>query len=150
MGAAILKTPELELSKDDSKKLSQAIQEVGKHYAFMFDPKKVAIANLCAVAGYIYGTRLVAWRARVSNEAAARRPAVPPGAGVPSGSGPQMAPNLRTMPNPGESAAPGGFPPGGAMPRPAAGANGPYGAPPAIPNPSDLWPEPAAEFPGMA
>ena len=68
MGAEILKTPELELDKDECSKLGDAIKEVGKYYNVLFDPKKVAIFHLAIVAGGIYGTRLFAIRNRVATQ----------------------------------------------------------------------------------
>lgn len=60
MGSQILKVEELELDEDEAKKLAKAIQEVGKHYNLPMDPKKIAIANLVAVAGAIYVPRIIA------------------------------------------------------------------------------------------
>jgi hypothetical protein len=68
MGAEFLKTPELELEKDEAKKLSDAIEEVGKHYKVAFDPKKVAIAELAVVGVSIYGPMLVQVRRRWKTE----------------------------------------------------------------------------------
>jgi hypothetical protein len=67
MGAEILKTPELELDKDESVKLADAIKNVGQYYNVLFDPKKVAIFQLAIVAGGIYGTRLFAIRNRLAS-----------------------------------------------------------------------------------
>jgi hypothetical protein len=72
MGAEILSVPELELDKEECKKLGDAIQEVGKHYAMAFDPKHVAILNLCVVMGMIYGTRIAAVRTRTKKNAPAK------------------------------------------------------------------------------
>lgn len=94
MGAEILKTPELELDKAEAKKLSDAVQEVGKFYALTFDPKKVAIFNLAIVAGGIYGTRLLAIRNRQSIEKQVKPGPVPapkpnPPSPAPSGTAPK-------------------------------------------------------------
>ena len=62
MGAAFFDVAEVAIEKSEAEKLSAAIKDVGKYYAMEFDPKKVAIANLLAVAGGIYGTRFVAYR----------------------------------------------------------------------------------------
>jgi hypothetical protein len=59
---------ELELEKDESKKLADAIQDVGKYYNIGFDPKKVAIAQLCIVAGGIYGPMFVQIRRRMKSQ----------------------------------------------------------------------------------
>lgn len=60
--ATLLHISELELEKDEAKKLSDAIKEVTKFYPVALDPKKVAIANLLITAGGIYGTRILAYR----------------------------------------------------------------------------------------
>jgi hypothetical protein len=78
MGAAFLSTPELELDRDEAKKLSDGIQKVGKYYAMAFDPKKVAIAELAIIAGGIYGTRFVAWKNRKNQEGQESKPAPGP------------------------------------------------------------------------
>jgi hypothetical protein len=56
---------ELELDKDESDKLAGAVKEVGRFYGATFDPKKVAIFNLCLVAGGIYGVRFFAIKNRL-------------------------------------------------------------------------------------
>ena len=58
---------ELELDKDESERLSKAVKDVGQYYGATFDPKKVAIFNLCMVAGSIYGLRFAAIFNRVRN-----------------------------------------------------------------------------------
>ncbi len=81
MGSEILKVKELELDKDDAKKLSDAIVEVGKHYAVEFDPKKVAVLNLIAVSGAIYAPRVIAYmnnRQRKAPLVAIPKPQAPP------------------------------------------------------------------------
>jgi hypothetical protein len=80
MMASVL-IPEMELDKEEAKKLADASKEVAKHYSVYIDPKKLAIANLAAVAGFLYGPRAIAWRARKSGEkkaAAATVPVSPP------------------------------------------------------------------------
>ena len=62
MGANILNAPTLELDQEESKKLADAVQKVAGFYAVAFDPKKVAIVELAAVCGMIYGPRIMAWR----------------------------------------------------------------------------------------
>lgn len=69
---------ELELDKDESEKLAGAVKEVGKFYGATFDPKKVAIFNLCLVAGGIYGTRFFAIRNRIAASKVARPPTPKP------------------------------------------------------------------------
>lgn len=79
LGLSKVVVPELELSREESKRLADAAAEVGKHYALTFDPKKVAIANLIGAAGLIYGSRVIAYRARKMAEKREAGPrAVPP------------------------------------------------------------------------
>ena len=68
MGAEFLACKELELEKDESKKLADAIQDVGKFYNVAFDPKKVAICQLAVIAGGIYGPMFVQVRRRLKAE----------------------------------------------------------------------------------
>ena len=68
MGAEFLACKELELEKDESKKLADAIQDVGKYYNVAFDPKKVAICQLAVIAGGIYGPMFVQVRRRLKAE----------------------------------------------------------------------------------
>jgi hypothetical protein len=60
MGAKILSIPEMEIDAEESKKLSDAIKNVAKHYAVNIDPKKLAWAQLAAAAGGIYVPRFIA------------------------------------------------------------------------------------------
>jgi hypothetical protein len=62
MGANILSAPNLELDKEEAAKLASAVQKVASFYSVAFDPKKVAIFELAAVCGTIYGPRIMAWR----------------------------------------------------------------------------------------
>lgn len=64
MGAAMLKTPELEISKDEAKQLSDAAQAVAKEYNHVINPKTAAWIQLCVACGTVYGTRIVAIRMR--------------------------------------------------------------------------------------
>lgn len=64
MGAAMLKTPELEISKEEAKQLSDAVQAVAKEYNHVINPKTAAWIQLCIACGGIYGTRIVAIRMR--------------------------------------------------------------------------------------
>jgi hypothetical protein len=68
MLAGITAVAELELDRDESEKLGDAIKNVGQYYGATFDPKKVAIFQLCVVAGGIYGTRVFAIRNRLMME----------------------------------------------------------------------------------
>jgi len=60
---------ELSLDKSEAQSMNSALKEVARHYPTQIDPKKLAIANLVVVLGGIYGTRAVAIRTRLKNEA---------------------------------------------------------------------------------
>lgn len=60
MGAALLKTPELELSEVEAKKLSDALKNVAKHYTVNLDPKKLALVELSTTMVGVYGPRAIA------------------------------------------------------------------------------------------
>ena len=66
--ATLTEIPEFEISDDEAKALAKAVQDVGKHYAVNFDPKKVAWANLSAVVGKLAWYRVLAYRIRKSSE----------------------------------------------------------------------------------
>jgi len=86
MVAKFMKIDELELSDDEARKLTRAVREVGKHYNFSVDPKKVAIGQLMMVAGGIYGPRAVAiYNQKVASPrpVTAPRPAPPASAAAP-------------------------------------------------------------------
>jgi hypothetical protein len=88
MGAEMLKTPELELDKDECVKLADAVSEVSKHYTTAFNPKTVAWVHLAVIAGGIYGTRIFAVRNRIQMQrsiAIARPKVMPSGAGKANG-----------------------------------------------------------------
>lgn len=72
MLAGIVAVPELELDRGESEKLGSAVKDVGSYYGAVFDPKKVAIFNLCMVAGGIYGTRIFAIRNRMQAQRVAK------------------------------------------------------------------------------
>lgn len=68
MGSEFLKCKEMELDKDESKKLADAIAEVNRFYNVKFDPKKVAIFNLAVVTASIYGPMAVSIKRRLDAE----------------------------------------------------------------------------------
>lgn len=78
MAAQFLKVSELELDTGEAKRLSESIQKVGRYYAVVFDPKKLAIFDLCAVATTIYGTRAIAYMKRREKELIAAPPNAKP------------------------------------------------------------------------
>jgi len=130
MLAAITQTPELVLDKDEARKLSDAAAEVARQYAVAFDPKKVAVVNLFATAGFIYGPRIVAWRQRRKNQKATLQKPVHEWNRDAAGA-------IVIPPKPGDIR----------QPAPPAKVNS---AP--IPHeyaPSQIWPEGAADFPGV-
>jgi len=57
IGAATLQIPELELTKDEAKKLGDAIEGVNEHFKLSLDPKTAAMIELVQVAGVIYVPR---------------------------------------------------------------------------------------------
>lgn len=67
MGAEFLKCSELELDRDESKKLADSIAEVNKFHNVVFNPKTVAYINMGVVACTIYGTRIVAIKNRMDS-----------------------------------------------------------------------------------
>lgn len=61
MGAHLLKFPEFKLEKDEAQKLSASIQEVGKHYNWVVNPKHAAVTQLCLLLVTIYGLRFMVY-----------------------------------------------------------------------------------------
>lgn len=68
MGSALLHIPEIELDKDEAKKLALAIEGVNEQYKITLDPKKAAWIDLVQVAGVIYGPRAVSYYLRTKAE----------------------------------------------------------------------------------
>lgn len=93
--AAILATPELALSPQESEPLASAIIEVEKLYPTTVDPRIVAWGNLMMVAAMIYAPRLMAIRMR-QNAERQKRPAPSPQAQPP---GSPVTGDLTTLPN---------------------------------------------------
>lgn len=77
MGMEILKLPEMEIDRSESKKLADAIAEVNKFHHIAIDPKKLAYLNLGFVAITVYGPRFVAARNRMKIERESSKGAVP-------------------------------------------------------------------------
>lgn len=73
MGASIIHRPELEIDKDEAKRIAEAAQEVGKHYTTAFDPKKIAILNLIAVLISIFWLRCLAIKNNLERERQEKR-----------------------------------------------------------------------------
>lgn len=87
MAASLTKIEELSLDKSEANQLAQALAAVNVHYQKSIDPKLLAWMGVVAVAGQVYGPRVLAYRVRVATEKAARptpvnvanvRPAVAP------------------------------------------------------------------------
>ena len=66
--ASLTKTPELMMDHTEAAELSKAIGSVARHYDVTASAKTVDIANLVMVAGMIYGSRIIAIRARKGKE----------------------------------------------------------------------------------
>lgn len=79
MLAALLDVEELALEESEAKRLNEAVRDVAKHYTVLIEPKKLALLNLGATCIGIYGTRAIAWRARVKKERMARLEVMPGG-----------------------------------------------------------------------
>lgn len=71
--AAMTKTPELELDADEAKGLAESGLTLAAMYDITPDPKLQAAILFAGQVGMIYGTRIVAIRARKSQEKAERR-----------------------------------------------------------------------------
>ncbi len=83
--AAITKCPEFEMEQEEAKKLADAAASVASHYDLTIDPKHAAWAKLYGTIGVIYGTRLIAIRARKKMERADKvKPAAPEAGAEPS------------------------------------------------------------------
>lgn len=99
MLAGMTQVPEFMLDPKEAAALSSAIKQVNDFYPMMVDPRKVAVVQLCVVAGGIYGTHFMAWRKRTAAAAPQR-----PTAAAPS-SAPAAAPSS-TAAAPSSAAAP--------------------------------------------
>ena len=68
MIAAATKTPELFIEPSEAKLVADAIAAVERHYSFGMSEKSADWANLMMALGTVYGTRLFAINARLSEE----------------------------------------------------------------------------------
>lgn len=75
MLAAAVKTPELELDKEEGKLLAENIAAVNAFYGKVIDPKVMAWTGLIMACGKVYAPRAVAIKMRHSMEAEQRKPA---------------------------------------------------------------------------
>lgn len=69
MLASSLHIPELELTQGEAEQLSKAVGNVAAYYPVAIDPKTQAWVALFAIAGSLYGSRAVAYYARVNTKA---------------------------------------------------------------------------------
>lgn len=74
MLAAAVKTPELELDKEEGKLLAENIAAVNAFYGKVIDPKVMAWTGLIMACGKVYAPRAVAIKMRMSMEAQQRKP----------------------------------------------------------------------------
>lgn len=77
MLAGITRVSELAITSDESEQLATALATVSQFYDVQVAEKTVAWINLAMVGGMIYGTRLVAIRARRTEERKAKRETAP-------------------------------------------------------------------------
>lgn len=77
MLAAAVKTPELELDKEEGKLLAENIAAVNSFYGKVIDPKVMAWTGLIMACGKVYAPRAVAIKMRMTMEAEQRRPQRP-------------------------------------------------------------------------
>ena len=72
--SVFLKTPELELSEDEAKKLSDAYSNFCAHHDVpVLSDKRLSEINMIAALGMVYGPRLIAVRNRKKEESAAKK-----------------------------------------------------------------------------
>lgn len=84
MASVMLKTPELMLEKDEAQKLCDGLFELQKHFDIPVPSEKtIAIGAMVAVAGQVYGTRIMAINMRKKMEREARKAKVVDMAGNP-------------------------------------------------------------------
>jgi hypothetical protein len=73
MASVMLKTPELVLEKDEAQKLCDGLAELQKHFPIPVpNEKTIAIMSMVAIAGQVYGTRIMAVNMRKKMERAQR------------------------------------------------------------------------------
>lgn len=72
IAASLTKVEEIALEKSEANQLAQALAAVNVHYQKAVDPKLLAWMGVVAVAGQVYGPRVLAYRVRAATEKAAR------------------------------------------------------------------------------
>lgn len=75
MLAAMTSVPEWQLDKSEARMLAEASASVAAHYDVSASAKTIAWTNLIMVAGTVYGTRIIAIRARNKKDKPPRSPA---------------------------------------------------------------------------
>lgn len=68
MVAGFADIPEIEISKDESALMAEAIAEVASHYNATLDPKAMAWFGFAGAMGAVYGPRVAAIRLRKAME----------------------------------------------------------------------------------
>ena len=72
IASSLTKVEEIALDKSEANQLAQALAAVNVHYQKTVDPKLIAWMGVVAVAGQVYGPRVLAYRLRAATEKAAR------------------------------------------------------------------------------
>lgn len=72
IASALTKVEEIALEKSEANQLAQALAAVNVHYQTAIDPKLVAWMGVVAVAGQVYGPRVLAYRLRSATEKASK------------------------------------------------------------------------------
>lgn len=108
---AAMFVPEMEISEEESKKLTAALAGVNSFYAQSVDPKMLAWVELVGVAGAIYGPRAMAFMLRRKMEQEAKPPKAGPLAGTPTAPRSQPAQATQSAPQPRQAAPVSSLPP---------------------------------------
>jgi hypothetical protein len=72
--AAMTQTPEMELEEEEAKAVAESGLTLAAMYDITPDPKLQAMLNFAIIMGMTYGTRIIAIRARKSQEKEERKP----------------------------------------------------------------------------
>lgn len=75
IASSLTKVEEIALDKSEANQLAQALAAVNVHYQKTVDPKLIAWMGVVAVAGQVYGPRVLAYRLRAATEKAQRQQA---------------------------------------------------------------------------
>ncbi len=77
IASSLTKVEEIALDKSEANQLAQALAAVNVHYQKTVDPKLIAWMGVVAVAGQVYGPRVLAYRLRTADEKAKRQSSAP-------------------------------------------------------------------------